>query len=95
MLKSVHIFLGSPHRSVNLGLLKEDVVKLFCNTQGNCSTGFLDAAQLCATTILYTNHLFLESNLPLRVQIASIFSQGPDRLKQVSVNNSGYAPSQL
>lgn len=84
LLKLAQVFIGCPHRSLSLASLSDDVATLIYNTRNAPKFGLLETARLCASTIFHSNHLFLESNVPLRVQMASVFSQNFDRVKRVS-----------
>ncbi|KAF6836534.1 hypothetical protein CPLU01_03569 [Colletotrichum plurivorum] len=83
LLKFIKVFVGCPHRALSLASLTDDVATLIYNTRNAPRFGLLETARLYATTALQSNHLFLESNVPLRVQVASVFSQSLDRGRRV------------
>lgn len=84
LLKLVKVFIGCPHRTRSLASLTDDFATLIYNTRNAPQFGLLETARLCANTLVHSNRLFLESNVPLRVQMASVFSQHLDRGKRVS-----------
>ncbi|OBR15157.1 Ankyrin unc44 [Colletotrichum higginsianum IMI 349063] len=83
MLKLFQVFVGCPHRSLGLASLTNDLVTLFHTTRNYPSFGLLQAARVCASTVINANRLFLESSVPLRVEIASVFSLSSSNAERV------------
>ncbi|KAF6793391.1 hypothetical protein CSOJ01_13951 [Colletotrichum sojae] len=92
LLKLVKVFIGCPHRTLSLASLTDDVATLIYNTRKAPQFGLLETARLCATTLVHSNYLFLESNVPLQVQMASVFSQNLDRGKRENLVGYGLSP---
>lgn len=78
MLKKSKIFLGCPHKTPSTESLANGFATLIYNTRSIPSVGLLQAM----TTDV--NHLFLNSNVPFRMQIISVFSEALDSIDRVS-----------
>lgn len=84
MLNSVKVFIGCPHRTLSLVSLTDDLATLIYNARDAPKFGLLEAARLCACAVVDASYLFLESNVPLRVQMVSVFSRNLDCVGRVS-----------
>ncbi|EXF76523.1 hypothetical protein CFIO01_06447 [Colletotrichum fioriniae PJ7] len=82
LLSSIHvlIFLGCPHKTPSTESLANGFATLIYNTRSMPSVGLLQAAKLCAEMTTDVNHLFLNSNVPFRMQIISVFSEALDSI---------------
>ncbi|KAK1638702.1 hypothetical protein BDP81DRAFT_447668 [Colletotrichum phormii] len=77
------VFIGCPHKTSSIESLANGFAALIYNARSIPDLGLLQAAKLCATVTTDVNHLFLNSNVPLRVQIISVFSEALDPLDRL------------
>ncbi|OHF01236.1 hypothetical protein CORC01_03551 [Colletotrichum orchidophilum] len=77
------VFIGCPHKTSSSESLVNGFATLICNARSIPDFGLLQAAKDCAKMTIDVNYLFLNSNMPFRMQIISVFSETPDPIDRI------------